>query len=418
MTIQRHKSMVCKTYELKVDKSHLSDETLETLRRLFLEAKLFYNDLVAKGDVIHADYKSRKVEVRNKDGNMEVRELLNLSSQMRQEIIDRTKDTIRGLARLKKKGHKVGALKFKSIVGSIPLKQYGGTHRIHENKISIQNIEQPMRVRGLDQIPDGAEFANATLEQRSGDYFIHVTTYSMTVERPNPEKAIGIDAGIKHQLTLSNGLQIDESVLISKKVRRLRRELKKRKLHSRNWLKTSTRLNKEYYRLVNKRKDIRHKIVSKLVSTFDSVAVQDDNIAGWQRMWGRRVTTSAIGGIMSDLKNKPHTPIIVSRFVPTTRTCSSCGALNEVVLEERIYKCGRCGFTVDRDLNAAINDWKTVPAECREFTPVDIRAATELMGYFNSIPNVSASLLKETGSRLLATGAIGFTGSPVVAHKV
>jgi putative transposase len=93
-TVDRHKSMVCKTYELKADRSHLSDETLETLRRLFLEAKWFYNHLIAQGDVFHADYKIKVVRVRNKKGEFEERELHCLSSQMRQEIIDRTKDTV------------------------------------------------------------------------------------------------------------------------------------------------------------------------------------------------------------------------------------------------------------------------------------------------------------------------------------
>jgi putative transposase len=400
--------MVCKTYEVKVDKSHLSKETLETLRRVFLEAKWFYNDLIAKDNVFHADYKLRAVEVRSRDGRFEVRVLRCLSSQMRQEIIDRAKDAIRGLTRLKENGRKVGALKFKSRVRSIPLKQFGVTHRIHGDKVAIQNLRQSMRVRGLDQIPEGAEFANSTLEQRNGEYFIHLTTYQEPVEHEHPEKAIGIDAGIKHQLTLSNGLQINESVPITKKVRRLHKELSRRRLRGRNWLKTNVNLSREYDHLANQRRDIRHRIVSKMISTYDSVAVQDDYVAGWQRMWGGWVAFSTIGGIMSDLKTKSHTPVVVERFEPTTQKCSNCGALKNVRLEERVYRCRKCGLRIDRDLNAAVNDWKAIPAERRESTPVDTKAATELMGYFNSIPNVSASLVEEAGSRLLATEAIGF----------
>jgi putative transposase len=298
-------------------------------------------------------------------------------------------------------------LKFKSRVGSIPLKQYGVTYRVSFDRVAIQNIRRPMRVRGLDQIPEGAEFANATLEYRTEDFFIHVRTYQLPFKAAFPEKGVGIDAGLKHQLTLSNGLQIDESIPVTKRVKRLHRELSKRKIHGKNWFKTKTRLNRGYDRLTNQRTDIRHKLVSKLVSTYDSIAIQNDNTAGWRRMWGRRVTTSAIGGIMSDLKTKPHTPIVIERFEPTTRKCSGCGALKDLGLEERIYQCGRCGLRIDRDLNAANNAWNAIPAECRESTPVDTKAATELMGYFNSVPNVSASLVGEAGSRLLATEAIG-----------
>ena len=402
--------MACKTYELKIDSSHLSEETLETLRRLFLEAKWFYNHLVASGDVFHADYKTKAVQVKNKEGRFEARELVSLSSQMRQEIIQRAKDSICGLARLKQNGHRVGKLKFKSKVRSIPLKQYGKTYDVLGDncKARIQNVEQPLRVRGLDQIPEGAEYARATLEQRSWGYFLHVTTYQEPVELPSPKRAIGVDAGVRHQLTLSNGARIDEGVPVPKRVKRLHRKLSRRTLRGKNWFRTNLNLGKEYNHLENQRVDIRHKVVSKLVSTYESIAVQDDNIAGWQRMWGRRVATSAIGGIMSDLKERAHTPIAVDRFEPTTKKCSGCEDLNDMGLGERIYRCGECGLVIDRDLNAAINDWKEIPAERRESTPVDTKTATELMEYFNSIPGVSASLVEEAGSRLPATGAIGF----------
>jgi len=135
--------MVCRTCELKVDKSHLSRETLETLSRLFLEAKWFFNNLIASGDVFHADYKTKVVQVRNKEGEFEERELHYLSSQMRQEIVDRTKEAIRSLARLKEKGRRVGKLRFKSRVRSIPLKQYGITYRINGSIVGSRTSDSP-----------------------------------------------------------------------------------------------------------------------------------------------------------------------------------------------------------------------------------------------------------------------------------
>ncbi len=397
LTIQRHKSMACKTYELKVDRSHLSEKTLNIFERLFLEAKWFYNDMLAKG-VFKAQYKVTAVQVKVKD-RFEDREILCLSSQMRQEIIDRAKDSTRALSALKGKGRKVGALKFKSHVFSIPLKQYGVTYELKRGScVRIQGAGRPMKVRGLGQIPKGAELASATLEQRDGDYFLHVTTYQNIDTSTPPRKAVGVDAGVKHQLTLSNGLQVDEAVSVTRRAIRLHRELSRRKRWGRNWSRTKARLNREYGHIVHQRADLRHKIVSRLTSTYDCIAVQDDSISGWQRMWGRRVATSAIGGIMSDLKTRARTPVAIDRFEPTTQRCSSCGALKQIGLEERVYLCDACGLRIDRDLNSAINDWKEVPAERRELTPVDTKAATEMMGYFNSIPSVLASLVEEAGS--------------------
>ena len=79
-----------------------------------------------------------------------------------------------------KKGKKVGRLKFKKKVQSIPLKQYNNTYKIDfkTNKISIQNIKSSIKVCRLKQIPAGAEFSNAVLHWKHGDYYLHATVYT------------------------------------------------------------------------------------------------------------------------------------------------------------------------------------------------------------------------------------------------
>ena len=407
-TIARHEKMICKTYELKIDKSHLSKETTRVLRLLFLEAKWFYNHLIAQGEVWDADYAIKTVLIKNKDKLLEPRELIHLSSQMRQEIIARAKDNIMGLSALKKKRRKVGALKFKSRINSIPLKQRGVTYRLEGNRIGIQNVKQTLKVRGIQQIPKGAELASATLEQRNGDYFIHITTYQPKTCKQFPLKELAIDAGIEKQLTINNGIDIVEGASITKKIRHLHRELVRReKTHGKNWLKTNLKLNREYDRITSKRRDIKNKIVSRITSTAKTIHLQDDNIAGWQTMWGRRVQSSAIGGIMSALKQRAHTPVVVGRFVPTTKTCYRCGNVQDISLEERVFECVKGCPKINRNLNStfcisqAVEDgdgWRIVPVVCRESTPVDTKTSIEMLEYFNSISGVSASPVEEAGS--------------------
>ena len=46
----------------------------------------------------------------------------------------------------------------------------------------------------------------------------------------------------------------------------------------------------------------------------------------------------------------------VGRFYPSSKTCSGCKHLKaELDLSERTYCCERCGLTLDRDFNAAVN---------------------------------------------------------------
>lgn len=48
--------------------------------------------------------------------------------------------------------------------------------------------------------------------------------------------------------------------------------------------------------------------------------------------------------------------IEVPTFYPSSKTCSNCGTIKkDLKLSDRIYHCESCGYTIDRDMNAAIN---------------------------------------------------------------
>jgi putative transposase len=208
-TKARRTQQRCRVFEVKLDRSHLNQKTQEQLKRVFLEAKWLYNYLLSQPKVCDIDYKLVAVPVKVKDV-FELRELTHLSSHMKQSLIRRTIDNIKGLARLQANGHTIGRLNYKSEVNSIPLKQYGNTYKIlNDNYLKIQGISQHLRVNGLAQIPAGSELANATLIQRHGDYFVAITTYQARDHTtPPPAKTVGIDFGITTQLTLSDGIAI------------------------------------------------------------------------------------------------------------------------------------------------------------------------------------------------------------------
>jgi putative transposase len=47
---------------------------------------------------------------------------------------------------------------------------------------------------------------------------------------------------------------------------------------------------------------------------------------------------------------------VIGRFLPSSKTCSNCGCKKDVLaLSERVFQCTDCGFSLDRDLNAARN---------------------------------------------------------------
>ena len=406
-TKAKRKTQTCRVYETKIDLSHLNLMTKEHLYRLFLEAKWFYNYILSQHKIFGMDDKVHEVPVKVKD-IFEIRDLRCLSSQMRQGLISRTQDNINSLSERKKKGHKIGKLKYKSEVQSIPLKQFGNTFKILDKRyITIQGLKQKLKVIGLKQIPEGADIANGTLIHKNGNYYLSITTYQeKTKQIPVVEKSVGIDFGLSRQLMLSRtGIAIQYTIPVSPKLRKLARKLSKQELHSKNWNKTRIKLNKEYDKATNIKQDIKNKVVSFLKDKYGTVCFQDENVKAWQRIWGRKILTTSIGGIISTLKKKVHTPIEVPKMYPSTRTCSKCGNIQDIALDERIYVCKnkKCGNSMDRDYNSSINleneGLKRVGTVRTELTPVEIESSTLVfLRYFNSIPYVKASSVNESGS--------------------
>src|SRR5690606_32014114 len=115
------------------------------ISRMFLEAKWLYNHVLSQPDPYNYDYKQASVSVQVKvRDHFEQRTITQLSAQMRQDIVKRVKNNIVSLARLKEKGYRVGRLKFKSRMDSIPLRSHGQTYTIfrESNRIKIQGIKK------------------------------------------------------------------------------------------------------------------------------------------------------------------------------------------------------------------------------------------------------------------------------------
>lgn len=409
-TKERRKEQICRSFVVKVDMSHLSQQKLEMLNRLFLEAKWFYNHAIAN-DPFGLDYKIKSAMVKVGD-KFEERSLDVISSQIKQEMLYDIRDSIINLAKKRKTGEKVGKLKFKSYVQSIPLKQFGNTYKIIDGKyIKVQNIKGKINVDGLNQIPEYAEIANARLIRKHDDYYLRIVTYTFKTDLaeekkertvPTDNSAIGIDFGIGRQLTFSNGIFVEYNIQPTKRLRKLHQQLAKTQKGSKNRRKAISKLQKEYEKISNQKQDIKNKLVSFLKYNYQNVCFQDDPVKAWQRIYGKKIMNTAIGGLISALKERTHTPIAVNRFFPSTKRCSVCHNVKDMQLNDRLYVC-ECGNVIDRDYNSALNildeGFSPVPMEHRDFKPAETLASTlKMLGYFRTIPHVKASLVRETGS--------------------
>jgi putative transposase len=380
----RRESLSCKVIQTKIDKSSLLAKQIDHLNRLFTEAKWLYNDILSSDNI--NDYDTKKTEVQVKIGEIfEPRSLKVISSQMKQSIKARVFTNMQGLKALKQKGLPTGKLKFKNQVNSIPLKQPKITFSIlkEQDRIRIQGIRKPLKVRGLKQLPKNCEIACATLTKRGRDFYVHITVYIEKKVRQIPERAIGIDFGCNDQITLSNGIKVKWLIPVPKRIKRLDQKIARSKKHqektTKNREKTYLLRQSAYAKLDNRKKDVRDKVAHILTSNFKYIAFQDDNFRGWQKGGhGKKSNGTALGMLRNVLKNKTLVPMAVEKWYPSSQLCSACGKRQKLSRSERTYSCPSCGMILDRDVNAArsilaeglrINN---IPTERRDFKPVEM----------------------------------------------
>ena len=384
-TLERHSRMDCKTYEVKVIGNKLNKTHREYINGIFREAKWIRNAFISNKDSVKTNIKEVPVKVKDKT---EIRTLEYIGSQMKQSVIRQISSEIKSLSSNKKQGRKTGRLKYKSVCNAINLKQYGNTYSIDfdHNRIRVQNIKKPLYVRGLKQIPDEAEICNAKMVRKASGLYFYITCYVSKKEYIPTDKEVGIDFGIEHNLTLSDGNIFDIFVKESKMIKRLSKKINRSwirngRTNSNNNLKRIALLKKEYEHLHHQRKDKANNIVHDILNDYDFIAIQDEMIHNWHSgLFGKQVQNSAMGLIKAKLKNSSKT-FVVDRSFPSTQICPVCGCLTKHPLSERKYKCVHCGYEhPSRDIKSAqsILDeaLKQVSMEHRTQSPGEIESST------------------------------------------
>ena len=366
-TKERRKTQKCFVFSTKIDYRKLNKSQKEQLQMLFVEGKWVYNDIInhlQDNELSTWNDKKKSVMVKQKDGSFVERSLCYFKSAMMQGMKSKVGDDLSSLSAKKKKGYKVGKLKFKSSCNSIPLKQFGNTHRIKSlSRVGITGITGNFRVHGLEQFADNpnTDIANAKLIKKPDGYYIHWTVYidknKLPVIHKNDE-VMGIDFGCGTSFTFSDGHKEDFKLKEPECLKKLQKSLarKKRyetgKKHSNQYKSVQKKLDRAYQHLTNIKNDKANKLCHKLVS-YKQIVIQDENLRGWSKGGhGKAVQHSILGRVKKKLKTMDNVHIL-SRFAPTTRLCFNCGEVhNEIKVWDRVFSCD-CGVCMDRDIHAA-----------------------------------------------------------------
>jgi putative transposase len=176
-------------------------------------------------------------------------------------------------------------------------------------------------------------------------------------------KRIGVDVGLYHFFTTSNGDQVDNPRFFrreEKELARAQRRMSKEAKGTPERKKYRAVVSRIHERITNKRTDFAHQQSRRLVNAYGVIVFEDLNItnmiqngrlsksiadAAWNQLAQFTAYKAADAGRLF-LQVDPRN---------TSQKCSRCSSIVDKDLSVRTHNCPHCGLSLDRDHNAAIN---------------------------------------------------------------
>jgi putative transposase len=212
-----------------------------------------------------------------------------------------------------------------------------------------------------------ARILAATITRTADRWFVSLTVeVQRQLSTGNGKRSmVGVDAGIRQLAVLSTGTTVANPRALGRslrKLRRLNRELARRRPDSRRRDQTRRRLARVHARAANLRRDALHKLTTDLATQHDTIVVEQLNLSGLvrNRRLARALSDAGLAELRRQLTYKTtwygSRLIVADPFYPSSKTCSGCGWVKaKLTLAERTFSCEACGRRLDRDLNAARN---------------------------------------------------------------
>lgn len=261
-----------------------------------------------------------------------------------------------------KSGPKKGRPNFKrsSASGSVVFKQCGWAY-LGGNRIRFgKHVYKFVKSREIE-----GRIKTVTLKRDNRDRFWVVFSCEKEENQSQVAGSIntaGFDFGLKTFLTCSDGTTVNSPQFFRSnmaEIAKRNRELASKKKGSNNRRKSKHQLSIAHEKIANRRTDWFFKLAHFLCDRFDRMYFETLNISAMQRLWGRKISDLAFDSFLGILKwvayKRGKHVGQVGRWEPTSKTCNQCGHVQDMPLDVRVFDCGGCHCSIDRDLNAALN---------------------------------------------------------------
>ena len=207
-----------------------------------------------------------------------------------------------------------------------------------------------------------AKFQSATLNYSpSKDKIILNLQFKFPDAAPKTiGETLGVDRGLYNIVACSNGFKISGSQVRAKQRKDL---FNKRNIQAKGTRSAKRKLKRISGKLARFSKDVNHCISKKLVSIPNVKTIVFEDLKGiGKRSKGKKLNKWLHSWsffqlqIFTEYKAKAKGIEVVyldPRY--TSQKCSNCGHIEKANRHKHIFKCKKCGYSCDADLNAAKN---------------------------------------------------------------
>ena len=357
----RGKDKLMITYKFR---AYPTPEQEKKLHEIFVIEAQLYNEMIKKVNEINTyDLKTTEKTLRQVIHDLESLWKGKIYSKAIYAVEEKLIANLKGLAQLKKKGKKVGSLKPKEKFTFLFYRQHGF-------KIDIDGVELSKfgKIKVLFHRPIEGKIKGVGIKlDKDNKWYVYVVSEITPKPLPKTGKVVAIDWGIEKLLTTSDGIAIQNPLILDKleeKIKRLQKALSRKKKGSKNYEKTRIKLAKLYKYARNLINDYLHKVTTWLIENYDVIYVENIRVEkliqiNKAKKLRRHILQANYYKFLELLEYKAKLygkQVIKVSPKNTSKKCSRCGYVNQkLTLNDRIFKCPKCGLEIDRDYNAALN---------------------------------------------------------------
>ena len=248
-----------------------------------------------------------------------------------------------------------------------------GTIYIKNGHIKLPKLKSMVKIKQHRSFE--GEIKSCTISKNpSGQYHISILVETEIKKHQPTTKKVGVDVGLKEFAICSDGFRVENPKHLRKSEKRLaklQKDLSRKQKGSSNRNKARLKVAKLHQKIANQRTDFLQKLSSKLISENQAIVIEDLRV---KNMLKNQNLAKAISEAswsefrrMLEYKAEWHEReiIIAPSNYASSQLCSECGYKNPKVknLGLRHWTCPECGKYHDRDINAAKNLEKLIPAK-------------------------------------------------------